>query len=302
MIPKFNEIMKPMLELLKDGNIYHQRDIIEKLAEHFKLTPEERNELLPSGQQSVFDNRVGWAKTYLLKALLIDSPKRGYIQITERGEKVLEENPESIDVNFLKRFNEFKEWLISSSGKKHKDLEIEKESGSPEELIYENLEKINSLLKKDLLDRLLTLSFNSFEKLVIDVIVKMGYGGSFEEAKEHLGKSGDEGIDGLIKQDILGLDKIYIQAKKWKEGSVGRQEIQKFVGALHGKGATKGIFITTSKFTSDAIDYASKLNDITVTLIDGEKLVDYMLKFNVGVQVKTTIEIKKIDEDYFEEL
>jgi restriction system protein len=273
-------------------------DIENYLAKHFNLTEEERNVLLPSGTQPVFKNRVGWARTYLYKAKLIDVPERGSVVITSRGLEVLNENPSIMDVKYLMKFPEFVEF--HQSHKKDKEETVSLES-SPEEVISEKIDEINSLIKGELLDRILKSSPRFFEHLILDLIVKMGYGGSFEEASKLLGKSGDEGVDGLIKEDILGLENVYLQAKRWDKGTIGRPEIQKFVGALHGKGAKKGIFITTSMFSKEALDYAESIKDMKIVLIDKEKLLNHMLKYDIGVEIKDSIEIKKIDEDYFEE-
>jgi restriction system protein len=301
MIPKFDEIMLPLLKLLSDGKERSIRECIDELAKEFKLTDEERRKLLPSGTDRIFDNRVGWARTYLHKAGLIESPRKGYWKITERGKKVLAESPPKIDEKYLMQFEEFREFYKPSK----KEEEITKteflESSTPEEIINDQVEILKKNLKEQLMERIMQSSPQFFEKLVIDLIVKMGYGGSVEEVAQHIGKSGDEGIDGVIKQDPLGLDNVYLQAKRWSSGTIGRPEIQKFVGALHGKGARKGIFITTSKFSDEAKVYANSLKNMSIVLIDGDKLLDYMIQYNVGVQVDRTIELKKIDFDYFEE-
>ena len=293
-------MMLPLLEFLKDGKEHSIDEAEDYLAKAFKLTDEERHKLLKSGNQTVFRNRVGWARTYMYKAKLLDIPRRANIVITERGLEVLKENPQSLSAKYLMKFPEFVEF--HKSNKKEKQEEPESPSKSPEEVIYEKTDEINNYVKSELIIKILKSSPHFFEKLVLNLIVKMGYGGSFEDVAELLGKTGDEGVDGLIKEDILGLDKVYLQAKRWTTGTVGRKELQSFVGALQGKGAKKGIFITTSTFTKDALEYANSLKNMTLILIDGDKLVDYMLKYNVGVQVKNTIELKKIDEDYFEEL
>lgn len=300
MIPKYDEIMLPLLKMLGDGREYSTRECIERLAKVFQLTDDERRKLVSSETQPIFNNRVGWARTYLKKAGLVEIPERGYIKITERGKKVLEESPEKIDVKYLMKFEEFRKFLNSSN----KELDTQRrneESKTPEEVMQEQFEILKADLKEQLMEKIINSSSQFFEKLVIDLIVKMGYGGSFEEVTQHLGRSGDEGIDGVIKQDPLGLDNVYIQAKKWENATIGRPQIQSFVGALHGKGAKKGIFITTSKFSNEAIDYANSLKDMKVILIDGNKLLDYMIQYNVGVQLDKTIEFKKIDFDYFEE-
>lgn len=305
MIPRFYEMFKPMLEFLKDGKVHSMVEVKEYIANYFNLSEEEKNEMLPGGGETRLNNRVYWARTYLTKAGLVEIPERGKAKITERGLKVLEENPSVIDVKFLFKFPEFKQFQTKSKEKENSGTPQggrEETEKSPEEIIEEKINEINEAVKGELLDKILKLPPQFFERLVLDLIVKMGYGGSFEEASKLLGKVGDEGVDGVIKEDLLGLDNVYLQAKRWsKDTVIGRPEIQKFVGALHGKGAKKGIFITTAKFSSDAFDYAESIKDMKIILIDGDKLLDYMLKYNVGVETKRTIEIKKIDEGYFEE-
>ncbi len=305
MIPKYDELMLPLLKLLSDGKERSIRECVEELANEFRLTDEERNTLLPSGRQALFENRVNWARTYLAKARLIESPKRGYVRIAERGKEVLAGSPQRIDAQYLMRFKEFQEFYRprnEEQGTSASSLELKtlEESRTPEELIDDQVEILKKSLKDELMEKLRVSSPQFFERLVIDLIVKMGYGGSYEEVSQHLGKTGDEGIDGVIKQDPLGVDNIYIQAKRWFLGTVGRPVVQAFVGALHGKGARKGIFITTSRFSSEAIEYVNSLKDMTIVLIDGDKLLDYMIQYNVGVQVYKTLELKKIDFDYFE--
>jgi len=299
MIPKYNEIMLPLLKMLSNDKEYHIKECINSLAQQFQLTEDERRAILLSGKQAIFDNRVGWAKTYLFKAGLIKSPKKNHIKITERGKKVLGENLNKLDEQYLMRFDEFKKFFSKVEGEQIARIDRE-EAGTPEEIIENQFEILKNKLKDELMKKIIESSPQFFERLVIDLIVKMGYGGSFEEVTKHLGRKGDEGIDGVIKQDPLGLDNVYIQAKRWASGSVGRPIVQSFVGALHGKGARKGIFITTSKFSNDAIDYSNSLKEMNLVLIDGNKLLDYMIKYNVGVQVDKTIEFKKIDFDYFE--
>jgi restriction system protein len=298
MIPAFQDLMKPFLEHLNDEKVHTVSEVEECLAKYFNVTNEERHQLLPSGKQAIFRNRVGWAKTYLYKAGLLNVPQRASIVISHRGLEVLKENPERIDIKYLKKFPEFIEFHKGRGKVKEEPGTVDT---SPDETIAQKIEEINSMLKKELLDKILKSSPQFFEKLVLDLVVKMGYGGSFEDVSQLLGRSGDEGIDGLIKEDILGLDNVYLQAKRWENGTVGRPEIHKFAGALLGKGAKKGIFITTSTFSSEAIRYAENLSNLKVILIDKYKLLDYMLKYNVGVEVEQTIEIKKINENYFEE-
>ncbi|ACI21536.1 MULTISPECIES: restriction endonuclease [Thermodesulfovibrio] len=302
MIPDDKTIMLPLLMLLSDEKEIHIKDIVNELAEKFKLTREEKEKLLPRGNEPIFNNRVRWAKTYLQKAGLLEIPRRGFLKITQRGLEVLKEKPDKINFEFLMRFEEFKIWRnLSYKQKKEEKLNIENKSteeGTPEEVISSKIEEINNLVKYDLKSKIKSLTPEQFERFVIDILLKMGYGGSFEEASQHIGKSHDGGIDGIIKQDILGLDNVYIQAKQWT-GNVGATELQTFVGALQGKGK-KGVFITTSQFTKNATKYAKSLSDIKVILIDGDKIVDYMMKFKIGVQTLRSYELLKIDEDYFE--
>jgi len=293
--------MLPLLHLISDGKEYTLNEAVDKLAKQFKLTDEERAELLPSGQTFLFGSRVGWARTYLKKSGLIDSPKRGYIIITKRGKDVLEEKPKEINVKFLKRFPEFLEF---QSSKKEENLsEIssmeDTKQQTPEELLETGYESIRKSLEQEILSKLKSIHPSFFEKIVIQLLVRMGYGGSIQDAGKAIGRSGDEGIDGVIKEDKLGLDTIYIQAKRW-EGVVGRPELHKFVGALAGQGAKKGIFITTSSFTKEAKDYIPR-NETKIVLIDGSTLAQYMIDYNLGVSVQNTYEIKKMDSDYFEE-
>jgi len=301
MIPDYQTLMLPLLKEVSDGLEYKLNDIVEKLALQFNLTPKERSELLPSGQTFVFGSRVGWARTYLKKSGLIDSPKRGTVIITNRGKDVLADRPAKIDVKFLKRFPEFLEFQTT----KKEDTEspiappIEKTEETPEELIESGYLRIRKSLEQEILSKLKSVHPAFFEKIVVELLVKMGYGGSIAEAGKATKYSNDEGIDGIIKEDKLGLDVIYIQAKRW-EGVVGRPELHKFVGALAGQGAKKGIFITTSTFSKDAEQYIPK-NDTKIVLIDGGRLAQYMIDYNLGVSIQNTYEIKKIDFDYFEE-
>ncbi len=301
-IPDYQSIMLPLLQFYKDGQEHSLRETIDALATQYHLTDEERNELLPSGQQSIFDNRVGWARTYLKKAGLLIAIRRGYLQITERGKQVLKQNPSAINIEFLKQFPEFAEFQ-SKKNTPH-------EPPAPNPPIFtsktpkEAMEEAYQVLQEELITELLqTIKQNSpqfFERLVINLLVKMGYGGTQKDAGQILGKSGDEGIDGIIKEDRLGLDVVYIQAKRWDGVVVGRQEIQKFVGALHGQQAKKGIFITTSNFSKGATEYVAHI-DTKVVLIDGEMLAQLMIDYNIGVATVATYELKRIDSDYFNE-
>ncbi|MBI5807587.1 MAG: restriction endonuclease [Ignavibacteriales bacterium] len=304
MIPDYQSLMLPLLKLLSDGKEHKYRELIETLAEKFHLTAEERKDLLASGNQPIFDNRVGWAKTYLKKAGLIESTQRATFVITQLGKEVLSKNPDKIDVKYLNQFSSFVEFR-KFSRKDNESEEEESKNGAnentPEEILDSAYQSIRKSLASELLQKVIDLSPSFFERLVIDLLVKMGYGGSVKDAGKAIGKSGDEGIDGTIKEDKLGLDTIYIQAKKWKTGNiVGRPEIQKFVGALAGQGAKKGIFITTSTFTKDALDYNPR-NETKIVLIDGEQLAQLMIDFNIGCTTQQIYELKKIDNDYFSE-
>jgi restriction system protein len=304
MIPDYQTLMLPLLKHVSDGQEHKYRDIIEYLATEFEVTDEERKELLASGNQAIFDNRVGWAKTYLKKAGLLDSPKRATFIITDLGKQTLSKNPDRIDAKYLRQFPSFLEFQNASRN----DNETEEETTTteineqtPEENLDKAYQRIKKSLASELLNRVVELSPAFFERLVVELLVKMGYGGSIKDAGKAMGKSGDEGIDGTIKEDKLGLDIIYIQAKRWKPGNVvGRPELQKFVGALAGQGAKKGIFITTSNFTKEALDCTPR-NETKIVLIDGEQLAQLMIDHNLGCTTQQTYELKKLDSDYFGE-
>lgn len=279
------------------------RDVTDRLAEQLGVTEEERKELLPSGAAPVFYNRTAWAKTYLKKAGLIDSPKQGIVVISKRGLEVLGKNPTKIDVKFLKQFSEFLDFQTTKGENETVDIGKTEDNSNetPEEALETAYQKIRKSLAQDLLNKVITLSPAFFERLVVELLVKMGYGGSIKDAGRAIGKSGDEGIDGTIKEDKLGLDIIYIQAKRWQPGNtVGRPELQKFVGALAGQGAKKGIFITTSSFTKDALDYAPR-NETKIVLVDGQQLAQFMIDYNLGVTSLNSYEVKRMDSDYFGE-
>ena len=302
-IPDFQSIMLPLLKILADGKVYKYREIFEALVREFLVTEAERKEMLPSGQQEIFANRVGWAKTYLKKAGLIDSPQRATFVISEKGKEILSQNLDHIDTKFLRQFPEFQEFTRVNKQNEtitlESNLSTSDQEQNPEELLENSYQEIRQALATDLLFILRKLSPDAFEKLVVELLVKMGYGGSIRDAGKAVGKSGDQGIDGIIKEDRLGLDIIYIQAKRWADNNaVGRPEIQKFVGALAGQGAKKGIFITTSYFTQEALEYAPR-NEIKIVLIDGEELSQLMIDYNLGVSTQKIYEIKRIDHDYF---
>jgi len=298
-IPDFQTLMRPLLELHSDKNEHLNRDLVDALAQQFKLTEEERREMLPSGRAKLFDNRVGWAKTYIANAGLIQSPKRAISVITERGIEVLNQG-QPINLKLLKGISESQE-SITATEKQKKNIAAENniEETTPEESFENAYIKVHQEVEQELLQNILNNSPDFLERLVVDLVVKMGYGGSQKDAGEAIGKSGDEGIDGVIKEDPLGLDIIYLQAKRY-EGTVGRPEIQKFAGALQGQRARKGIFITTSSYSREALDYASKI-ETKIILIDGKTLTKLMFDHGVGVSTNTVYEVKKIDTDYFSE-
>ena len=304
MIPDYQSLMLPLLKLVSDRQEHKYRDLIENLAVKFKVTDDERKELLASGNQAIFDNRVGWAKTYLKKAGLLDSPKRATFVITQIGLDTLKKNPDRIDAKYLKQFPAFLEFQNASKGENDSEEEVvivETSEQTPEENLAKAYQRIRKSLASELLNKVVELSPTFFERFVVELLVKMGYGGSIKDAGKAIGKSGDEGIDGTIKEDKLGLDIIYIQAKRWKPGNVvGRPELHKFVGALAGQGAKKGIFITTSNFTKEALEYTPK-NDTKIVHIDGNQLAQLMIDYNLGCTTQQIYELKKIDSDYFGE-
>jgi restriction system protein len=301
-IPDFQTVMLPIMEIAADNNIYPMRDLVNKLIDKYGLSDEEKKELLPSGKQTVFENRIGWAKTHLKKAGLLVYPKRGCIKITERGLFLLNNKPEKIDMGTLKQFDEYNEFIKITNVTKDDDVTIaEIDTHTPEEIMESAFQNIKRTLADEILEKIRNVTPTFFEKLVVDLLVKMGYGGSVKDAGKAIGKTNDEGIDGTIKEDKLGLDVIYIQAKRWKDGNtVGRPELHKFVGALAGQGAKKGIFITASTFTKDALDYTPK-NETKIILIDGIQLAELLIEYNIGVSNQQMYEIKKIDNDYFDE-
>lgn len=304
MIPDFQTIMLPVLQILRDKKEHTLQELIAKISDEFKLSEEERKELLPSGNQAIVNNRVGWARTYLKKAGLLASPQRATFVITKKGLEVLESKPEKINIAFLKKMPKFKEWREDYKSKNKDDddtiEETEQESGkTPLELLDYSFQKLTNELSLELIDTVKNCSPIFFENLVIDLLVNMGYGGSKREAGKAIGKSGDGGIDGIIKEDKLGLDTIYIQAKKW-ERTVPVKEIRDFAGALLGQKARKGIFISTSDFPKSAYDYVKNIEP-KIILIDGKRLTELMIENNLGLSIQTKYEVKKIDTDYFEE-
>ncbi|HEV3375001.1 MAG TPA: restriction endonuclease [Candidatus Acidoferrum sp.] len=300
-IPDFQTLMRPLLEFASDGKQHSLREARESLADRFKLTDEEKKALLPSGRQAVLVNRVAWAKVYLQHAGLLESPQRGHFKISDRGRNALQDAPERITIRYLERFPGFVEFRSTSKSQKVTPIEAiaDEEGRTPEETLEAAHLRLRTDLASELLSRVKKCSPQFFERLVVELLLKMGYGGSREEAGEAVGSAGDEGIDGVINEDRLGLDSIYLQAKRW-DGTVGRPEIQKFVGALHGKKAKKGVFITTGAFSADGAEYVRNIES-KVVLINGRQLAEFMIDFNVGVDSVISYDVKRITSDYFEE-
>jgi restriction system protein len=294
--------MLPLLHLAADQQPHRFREIVNQIANTLQLTTAERTELLGSGTQTVLMNRVSWARTYLKQAGALSTPERGCLQITERGLKLLANHPEGITLALLQQFPEFQAF---KQRKRHKDpdREIQWDSDiifddTPEDILASAYRVLSESLEQELLEAVKQATPKFFEHLVVDLLVKMGYGGNRTDAGQALGKTGDGGIDGIINEDRLGLDVIYIQAKRW-EGTVGRPDIQRFAGALQGQRAKKGVFITTSNFSREAKEYAA-LIETRIILIDGTRLAELMVEHNIGVSIVEAYEVKKLDSDYFE--
>lgn len=302
-IPPFQEFHLPLLKLCADGAIHRPREIAPEAADLMNIAPEERDELLPSGTQTTLLNRVNWALYDMFRAGLLDRPNKGRYSISEAGRKVLGSPPATIDRAFLNQFPKFKEWTQKGGENPAPKNGLTKTEGSgeltPDEQIERAYQSINTTLASDLLEQLGKMAPFRFEQVVVDLLFAMGYGGSRQEAASVTKKTNDEGIDGVINEDRLGLDVIYIQAKRW-QNTVGRQEVQSFVGALAGQQASKGVFITTSDFNQNAIAYAKSVPQ-KVILIGGTRLAELMIEHNIGVSVTRTIFLKRIDSDYFEE-
>jgi restriction system protein len=298
-IPDFQSLMLPLLEAVRDGGEHQTKSLVETLAKRYQLTQEERTQLLPSGKSPTFDNRVGWAKTYLKKAGLLEQPKRSFINISKRGLEVLAKAPLVINMKYLEQFPEYISFKENEQEKQPSNPQnlIDVYEDTPEELLEKSHQKLVNSLADELLENIKACSPSFFERLVVELLLAMGYGGTRADAGRAIGQSGDGGIDGIIDEDKLGLDSIYIQAKRW-EGTVGSPEIQKFVGALQGNRAHKGVFITTSDFSKQAQEYVKNINN-KVVLINGFTLARLMIENDVGVSTGTTYKVKKIDSDYF---
>jgi restriction system protein len=312
-IPDYEELMLPVLRVASDGQEHRIGDVIEQLAKNFRLTDEERNQLLPSGKQTTFANRVHWARGYLVQAGLLEATKRAHFRITDRGRKALSEGLTRIDNDYLSKFPEFIQFLGRSRGQKPLPPQANEpppefgggpaeaivQPQTPDELLRATVNQIEAALSKELLDRILAAPPAFFEMLIVNLLLAMGYGGSREGAGQIVGRSGDGGIDGVIDQDALGLDRIYLQAKRYKaDNPVSEPEIRAFSGSLGAAKADKGVFVTTSSFTQPSIKFAER-HPFKIVLIDGKLLTALMIRYNVGARIDETLYLKKIDEDFF---
>jgi restriction system protein len=301
-VPDFQTVMLPLLVLMGDGSEHSLAEVIENLGNRLGLSPEEKKELLPSESEPRFDNRVRWSAFYLRKAGLLERTGRGRIRITQRGQQLLQTKPQRIDVNFLKQFPEFLEFKKAARKSDSEDsvaILNEEEEETPEETLEASYQNLRGTLAEELLDRVKKCPPKFFEKLVVDLLVSMGYGGSRKDAGQAVGQSGDDGIDGIIKEDKLGLDVVYLQAKRW-EATVGRPVVQAFAGSLEGQRARKGVLITTSQFSQEAKDYVSRIEK-KIILIGGQELAQLMIDHGIGVTEVRTYSVRKMDLDYFGE-
>lgn len=305
-VPDYQSLMLPLLQFAaRKGIEISTSEAVEALATELGLTEDDLKEMLPSGIQSTFVNRVGWASTYMKKAGLLEATRRGFYQITDRGKDLLKTQPKTINVKLLKQYPEFLEFQQlkgtrsgdkTPESKRISDISTE----TPSEALETAYENLRDELADELLAKLKKISPAFFERVVVELLVKMGYGGSRADAGKAIGRSGDGGIDGIIKEDKLGLDVVYIQAKRWDNNPVGRPDVMQFAGALQAQRANKGIFITTSRFTDDARNYVSQIGS-KIVLIDGEQLTNLMIEHDVGVSTVSLYPVKKVDSDYFEE-
>ena len=304
-IPDYQTLMLPLLKAAADGKEHRVADVVEQLAQEFHLTQEDRLQLLPSGRQTTFANRVAWAKSFLVQAGLLEGTKWGCFRIAARGNQVLSKNPPRIDNDYLLQFDDFVSFRNRGKtseiipGSTAVEASEQDQTQTPDELIRTTVRQIDAALAKDILDRILSATPAFFESLVVKLLLAMGYGGSRTDAGQIVGRPGDHGIDGIIDQDSLGLDRVYIQAKRYgRDNQVSEPEIRAFSGSLGAAKANKGVFVTTSSFSQPARDFA-ELHPCKIVLIDGEKLTELMIRFNVGTRIEDTLYIKRIDEDFF---
>jgi restriction system protein len=298
-IPNYQECMLPLLEIVGDGKHYQIKAVTQRIADRFSLTEEERTELLPSKAQAIIANRVAWAKTYLKKAGLLEQPKRGVVAISSEGMAVLKNKPTKLDTGFLERYPAFHEFKTLKHSETTSTADAELDVATPEETFEESYLTLRKALADELLDRIKACSPEFFERLVVELLVAMGYGGTLADAGQAIGKTGDGGIDGIIKEDKLGLDVVCIQAKRW-EGTVGRPEVQSFAGSMEAHRAKKGVLFTTSTFSKDANDYV-RMIERKIVLIDKQLLTELMIDHGIGVVVDRTYVLNKVDSDYFDD-
>jgi restriction system protein len=296
-IPDYQTVMLPLLQSLADGQFHVIRDVAENLAAKFGLIDDERRQLLPSGQQTVFHNRVGWAKTHMKMAGLIENPSRGAVKISSLGRQVLDQHPSRIDVAFLRQFPSFVEFTKKSQAPEHVAGDDHPAPTTPEESLEASYKALRDALAAEILERVETCSPQFFERLVVQLLVAMGYGGSLADAGQAIGRTGDGGIDGIIKEDKLGLDIVCIQAKRWS-ATVGAATVREFAGSMEPHRARKGVLITTSSFSADAKHYVSQA-ERKIVLIDGETLAELMIDHNVGVTTTQSYVVKRVDSDFF---
>lgn len=297
-VPDFQSLMLPLLRLAADGAEHSMAEARSHLAAHFKLSDADLEELVPSGRQTRYGNRVSWARSYLHQARLLGIPRRGHFQITDLGRELLKTPPPRIDIKLLEQYPSFLEFRSRKESPPGTAAPPESEE-TPEEALEAAHQTMRASLASELLGRVKECHPQFFERLVVELLLAMGYGGARSDAGRAIGKSGDEGIDGVISEDRLGLDVVYLQAKKW-DGTVGRPEIQKFVGALHGKRAKKGVFITTGSYSTEASAYVEHI-DPKIVLIDGRRLAEFMIDFGIGVSEVRIYRVKRLDQDYFDD-
>ena len=297
-VPPFLDFMLPLLVLAGDGKEHELRTCYEFLADQLGLSPEDREDRIPSGKKTRLQDRVQWSSTYLRKTGLLESTGRGLFRITDRGREVLADNPQRIDLKYLSRFPELEEFRSAKRDSGSAPSAPTESDATPEEQLDSIHQELDEALALEVLDLALACSPRFFEQLVVEMLVAMGYGGSLKDAGQAVGRSGDEGIDGIIKEDRLGLDAVYIQAKRWKD-TVGRPVVQAFAGSLEGHRARKGVLITTSSFSKEAEDFVKRIEK-RIVLIDGQQLARHMIELNIGVTPTSTYTIKRVDNDYFE--
>lgn len=297
-VPKYNEFFQPIMEYMEDENIHNIKELRDFCCKYYNLTEQDLKLTVPSKKQSLFYNRVFWAKTYLVKAGLIESVSRAQYCLTDRGKEAITNGVENITLSYLKKYESFRTFIgIDNKNKGNDPLKEEKLPDNPKEIIESSVKQINQSLSDNLMQEILKMEWYDFEKLVVLLLKKMGYGEPTTTKK-----TGDGGIDGLVKADKFGFDTIYVQAKLWKpESTVSRSEIQKFLGALAGQGASKGLFITTAKFSDEAIQFAQRHLQQKIVLVDGNTLTNLMIEYNLGVSIEITYEVKRMDYDFFNE-